>query len=183
VSSTPGGEPLLGEIVQARRILRPPPAAAQLRADARVGEPRRAPLLRCHRRLWEWDHRAGRIGGCPNALAHPLDQLVRHGVLEPLRFGVHTAPVVTQVLREVELEDGCCPRSCTVVDSMFSIVFFRRCDFQVGDQAVTVAIVGDLELLAAAARASLSVWYWLARRVCAARLSSTSANAVRTVCR
>jgi hypothetical protein len=42
----------------------------------------------------------------PQGRRHAVDQLVRHGVLEALGLGMHAAPVVTQVLHEVELEDA-----------------------------------------------------------------------------
>src|SRR2546422_10237992 len=42
-------------------------------------------------------------------LFRSLDQVVRHGVLELFRLGVHPAPVVAEVLREVQLEDAMTP--------------------------------------------------------------------------
>ena len=42
----------------------------------------------------------------PQRGRHALDELVRHGVLEPLGLGVHAAPVVSQMLRQVHLQDA-----------------------------------------------------------------------------
>src|SRR2546430_3418486 len=40
--------------------------------------------------------------GLAERTGHALDQVVRHGVLELFRLGVHPAPVVAEVLREVQ---------------------------------------------------------------------------------
>jgi len=99
-----GGKPLLREVAQARRILRPHLPQLELGADARVGE-------RDELRFFDITGRRGNgitvrvVLGVSQRARHPLDQLVRHGVLQPLRFGVHTTPVVPEVLREIELED------------------------------------------------------------------------------